>query len=210
MSLYSIFAVFLILSPNLWVYGMTMWHILGLSLGVLPVVLPLVLLSPWSVVPSWVLPSSQMLFRNLLSTLSNAHLGYLHLDRAFLRCCISLLRGSGPVQTVFALWVRVPMTLYLAARLWWLSDCKYWSVWVGFLYTEIDKELSASGLTKVSRKAIVPISWLPSTVNFIAGSILFMHSRNNYLWASCWMTKVSSTNLNQYQGISFQNTPYTS
>ena len=39
-----------------------------------------------------------------LSTLSNAQLGYLHLVRDLLRCCISLIRSSGPVQTVLALW----------------------------------------------------------------------------------------------------------
>ena len=121
-------------------------------------------------------------------------------DRASLRCCYSFFRSSGPVQTVLTLWLRVPMTLYLAARLWWLSHCTYWSVWLGFLYTEIDRELSASGLTKISRNGIAPFSWLPSTVNFIAGSTWLMWFRNNCLWASCWMTKVSSTNLNQYLG----------
>ena len=179
--------------------------------------LPLVLLSPQSVVPSWVLPSSWLLFRNLLWTLSHTHLWYLHLERASLRYCISLLRSSGPVPTVFTLWVRGLMTLYLAARIWWLSHSKYWSVWVGFLYTVIDKEVSASGLTKVSKKGIVPFSWLPSSVSFIAGSILFMCSRNNCLWASYWMTKVSSGNLNQclggwrqYEGLSSQNIPHPS
>ena len=54
--------------------------------------------------------------RNLLCTLSSAHLGYMHLVRAFLRCCISLLRSSGLVWTVFGLWVRVLITLYLAVK----------------------------------------------------------------------------------------------
>ena len=96
------------------------------------------------------------------------HPGYLHLPKAFLRCCISLWKGSGPVQTGMALWVRVTMTLYLAERLWWLSHCKYWSVWAGLQYTVTDKELSASCLIKVSRKGIDPFSWLLSAVNLIA------------------------------------------
>ena len=178
---------------NMTYTGLVLW-------GVPSVMVPFVLLSLWLVLSCWVLPFSQLLVINLLWTLSRAHLGYLHLDRTSLRCCISLLKNSSPVQTVFALWVRVPMTLYLAARLCWLSHCRYWSVWMGFLYTEIDRELSTSSLSKVWRKRMAPFSSLPSTVNFIAGSILFIWSRNNYIWDSCCMTKVSSTNLYQCLG----------
>ena len=200
-----------------WVYGMILSPMLGLSLQRFLSVVPfLVLSAPCSVVSSWMLPSSWLLFRSLLWTLFIAHLGCLHLDRSSLRCYYSLLQSSCPIQTILALWIRVLMTLYLAARLWWLSYCKYWSVWVGFLYIEIDKELSSSGFTKVSRKGIALFLWLPSTVNIIAVSKLLMWSRNNCLLASCWMTKVSSTNLNQclrgwrqYRGPSFQNIPYT-
>ena len=91
--------------------------------GVPSVVLPLVLLSLWLVSSCWVLPFSQLLVINLLWTLSKVIVGYLHLDRASLRCYISTFKSSSRVQTVFALWVRVPMTLYLAAILWWLSHC---------------------------------------------------------------------------------------
>ena len=115
---------------------------------------------------------------------------YLHLTKAFLRCCNSLWRSSGPVQTVLALWVSVPMTPYLADRWWWLSHCKYWSVCVGLWYTVIERELSACSVTKVSRKGMAPFHWVPFTVNLIAGSILLMWSRNACLWACCWMTHV--------------------
>ena len=91
------------------------------------------------------------------------HLGYLHLTRASQRCSNSSLRSSGVVHTVLALWVRVPMTLYLADRL--LSHCKYLSVWMGLWYTAIEREWSTWGMTKVSKKGIAPLSWLPSTVN---------------------------------------------
>ena len=59
---------------------------------------------------------------NLFSTLSKAHLGYLHLVRAFLRCSFSCLSSSGLLHTVWALWERVFITLNLAERLWWLSQ----------------------------------------------------------------------------------------
>ena len=126
---------------------------------------------PWVLLPSWPL-------KTFLSTLSSAHLEYLHLVSTLLTWCNSLVRSSGPVQTTLALWVSVLTILYLAVRLWWLSHCKYSSVGMDFLYTVMDKELSASGLTKVSRKGIVPFPWLPSAVNLIAGSILLIWFRS--------------------------------
>ena len=106
-----------------------------------------------------------------------------------------LLVSSGSVQTVLALWVSVPMTLCLAERLWRLSHCKYWSVCVGLQYTVMDREPSACSVIKVSRKGIAPFPWVPSIVNLIAGSTLFICSRNSCLLACCWMTQVPSTNL---------------
>ena len=103
--------------------------------------------------------SLQLLLINLFWTLFMAQGGYLHLTRASLRCDNSFENSSGLVQTVFALWVNIPMTLYLADKLWWLSHCKYWSVWVGLWYTVNDRELSASGVTKVWCKTL---SWLES------------------------------------------------
>ena len=147
------------------------------------------------------LESAQLLFKSLLCTLLMAPWGFLHLTKAFLRCCSSLWRSSGPVHTVFALWVSVPMTIYLADRLWWLSHCKYWSVCVGLWYTVMERELSACGDIKVSRKGVAPFPWVPSTVNLIAGFILLIWSKNACLWACCWMTHVSSTNLYHTQGV---------
>ena len=93
------------------------------------------------------------------------------------------------------------MTLYFRERLWWLSHCKYWFVCVGLWYTVMDKELSASGITKLWRKGIAPFPWVPSTVNIIAGSMILIWSRNACLWAWCWMTHVSSTNLYHTWGV---------
>ena len=62
-----------------------------------------------------------------------AHLGYLDLSRASLRCCNSSFRSSGEVHTTLALWVSVPMTLYLADRLMMTIPFKYWSVWMDFV-----------------------------------------------------------------------------
>ena len=160
--------------------------------------------------------SSQLFLIYLFWTLLMAQLGYLHLTKASLRCCNSFWKSSGLVQTVLALWVSLPMTLYIVGRLWWLFHCKYWSVWVGLQYTVMDRKLSASGVTKVSRKEMAPLPWLLSTVNLIAASMLLICSRDVCFWTCCWMTKVSSTNLNQCLGgwrqtgeLLSQNVPYT-
>ena len=76
------------------------------------ILLVVVLLVCWRLL---LLESSQLLFKTLCCTLLMAQWGYLHLTKAFLS---SLWRSSRPVQTVFALWVGIPMTLYLADRLW--------------------------------------------------------------------------------------------
>ena len=124
----------------------------------------------------------------------------MHLVRAFLRWSFSFWSNSGLLYMVEALWERVWMTLNLAERWWWLSHCKYWSVCVGFLYTDMDREPSASRLTIVSKKGMDPSSLLSSTVNLMAGSTLFMCWRKPCLLASLWMTKVSSTYLPQNLG----------
>ena len=164
------------------------WSRLVLGLGLLSCRLLLLMLS------------SKLLLMYLFWTLLMDQLGSLHLIKTSLRRCNSFWKSSGMVQTVLALWTSVPMTLYLADRLWWLSHCKYWSVWVGLCYTVMERELSASGVTEVSRKGMAPFPWLPSTVNMIAGSMLSIWSRNACLWACCWMTKVTSTNLSQCLG----------
>ena len=93
----------------------------------------------WAPVVPWLLALSGASLEgilSLLSTLSKAHLGYFHCVRAFLRWVFSLQRSSGLQQTVWALWERVWITLNLVKRWWWLSHCRYWSVWVGLLCTE--------------------------------------------------------------------------
>ena len=42
-------------------------------------------------------------------------------------------RNSGFEHTVLALWVSVLNTLYFVDRLWWISQCKYWSGWADIL-----------------------------------------------------------------------------
>ena len=152
---------------------------------------------PWLLVPAMI---SLIDLLSLFSTLSKAHLGYLHLVRAFLRWSFSCWSNSGLLHTVLALWERVLMTLNLAERWWWLSHCRYWSVCVGFLYTVMDRLPSASGLTMVSKKGMDPSSLLSSTVNLMAGSTLLMHCRKPCLLTSLMMTKVSYTNLCQNLG----------
>ena len=106
------------LSPCPW--GTFRWPALGLYLLVLASA-HVELLGPCVEPSSWLLLllqfSSQLLLVYLFCILFMAHLGYLHFTTASLRCSNSSLRSSGVVHTVLALWVRVPMTMYLAAGL---------------------------------------------------------------------------------------------
>ena len=175
-------------------------------------------LTSWLAAWALLVPPSTTCLEDLLSlpsTLSKAHLAYLQLVRAFLRWSFSLGSNSGLLHTVEALWERVWMTLNLAERWWWLSHCRYWSVCVGFLYTDKDREPSPSGLTIVSKEGMDPSSLLSSTVNLIAGSTLLMCWRKPCLLTSLWMTKVSSTYLcqnlgggEQCLGLCALSTPY--
>ena len=121
----NLLQVCLMPSPKPWTYRMTMCPILGTPPGVIVAcLLPLFPLVSCDVLPTWLLPlSSQLSFISLFCILFMVHLGYLHLTSASLRCCNSSFKSPGVVQTDLALWVSVPMTLYLADMLWWLSHC---------------------------------------------------------------------------------------
>ena len=104
-----------------WWYGTTIcgWLMLSCSglVGLVPLLLFLLEVS----------------FGFLSLTLFRVQVGYLHLFKAEGRCCSSFCRCWGEEHMVLALWNKVPKTLYFDGILWWLSHCKYKSVWVGFL-----------------------------------------------------------------------------
>ena len=85
-------------------------------------------------------------------------LGYLHITRALCICCCSSSICCWLEHVCFALCKRVLMILYLFAMAWRLSHCKYWLVWVGFLYTVVARLPSLCSVTKVSKKGIDPPS----------------------------------------------------
>ena len=82
-----------------------------------------------------------------------AQLGYLHCVGTSSRCFNSSFSSWELEQTAFALCVRVLIALYLQARLWWLSLCRYWSVWMGFLYTLVVNVPSSWGWPKCPGRA---------------------------------------------------------
>ena len=89
------------------------------------------------------------------------------MSRALLMCSYSLCIGFVLAHTVLFLCVRVFKMLYLAERLWWMSQWRYSSVWVGFLYTEVSKY-------------VVP-SWGDKSVQEWNGSI----AAGNVCWTVC-------------------------
>ena len=116
--------VCLMLSPSPCTYGMTMCPALGLALGVVVALLLLLLLGPelsCIVLLTCAFPCSSWLPFNTLFVICLWPTWDTYLINASLRCCNSSSKSPGVVQTDLALWVSVPMTLYLAERLWWLS-----------------------------------------------------------------------------------------
>ena len=69
----------------------------------------------------------------------------------------------------------------------------YWC----FLYTEASTVLSGPGKTEVSEKGMDPLLLGTSVVNCIYGSMEVICYKNSWQCSACWMTKVSSTYLNQ-------------
>ena len=102
-----------------------------------------------------------------------AQFGNWHCCSAVLMCWCSLSSLSCEGETILVLCASVLNTLCLAVMWWLLSQCRYWSVWVGFLYTEVLKVLSCSMVTRVSGNGSEPFC-VGSTVNWICGSWLLL------------------------------------
>ena len=166
--------IFLQLSPIPCIYGMTIYGLL-----LLPLLLA-VLIVPWLVL--------SFLFCLMLA-LVRAHSGYLHHLRVSLRWSSSSFSRCLLEQTVLALCFKVLITLNLAARWWWLFHYKYWSVCVGFLYTDVNREPSSCGITIVSRKGMDPSVLASSVVKWMCGSTLLMCSGNLACFQPQWPQK---------------------
>ena len=76
-------------------------------------------------------------------------------------------------ENVMALCARVLKTLCLAVMWWLLSQCKYCSVWVDFLYTVVLRVLSGWMVMRVSRNGSESCC-VGSTVNWMCGSRLLI------------------------------------
>ena len=116
-------------------------------------------------------------------TLCMAQEGYLHVVNASSMCVNSSFFCSWLEQMLLALCNKEFITLNLLAMEWWLSHCKYWLVWVGFLYMEVDKLPSSFTVTRVSRKGRNPSALVFSAVNWIFSSKLFKCWKNSSLCA---------------------------
>ena len=124
-----------------------------------------------------------------------AHVGYLHLLRAWKRCFSSSCNNCGLEHTVFALWYKVPATLYLDGMVWWLFHFRYRSVCVGFLNTDVFRLPSSSGVMMISRKGMDLSLLTSSQVNLMLGWIELRCCRKLFLLSFLMMVHVSSTYL---------------
>ena len=125
----------------------------------------------------------------LIFILLRVHAGYLHFVRALNGCCSSCCNSWGLEHVVFALWCRVPTTLYLDDIVWWLSHCKYKSVWVGFLYTDVLRLPSSFGVTRAWNHLFWNLHWWIE----VFWSMELTWSRKLLLWAVLMTVNASST-----------------
>ena len=105
-------------------------------------------------------------------------MGYLHLFNAWKRCSSSC-NTSWLEQMVLALWYSVPTTLYLDRIVGWLSHCKYKSVCVGFLYTDVWRLPSSLGVIRISWKGMDPSLLVSSLEN------LYLEGWNSSVPGNC-------------------------
>ena len=122
-----------------------------------------------------------------------AHFGYLHSIRIFFRYGNSSLSSWWLEHIALALCVRPLITLYLQARLWWLSHCRYKSVQMGFLYILLVRIPFLCGVISVFRNGMESSGLFSSTGNMVGGSTELMCCKNSSLFDCCCMTKVSYT-----------------
>ena len=172
--------VFLILSLSPCWYGTTMCKFLLLGMF-------------W---PVWLLFRFVFLigFWLFSLTLLMAYVGYLHFLRAWHRWSSSFCNSCGSEHIVLALCYRVPATLYLEEMVWWLSHCKYRSVWVGFLNTDVLRLPSSFGVIKMSRNGMDPSSLTSLQVNLMFWWMELRYCRKLFLSSFLIMVNVSSTN----------------
>ena len=90
---------------------------------------------------------------------------------------------------------------FLVVIKWSLSQCRYWSVCIGFPYTIVWMVLFSPGVTLVSKNRIEPSVPGCSTVNCMLGSCELMWWSSCVLCSTFWMTRVLSTNLSQWWGV---------
>ena len=104
--------------------------------------------------------------------------------------------ASSEVQMEWHLWWSVRMTPSLCCSGWQEANWRYWSVWVGFLYTENESFPSGPLVVRVSGIARDQ-STSSSLVNCMLGSMLLMWWVRSSMSESQRATKVSSTYLFQ-------------
>ena len=113
--------------------------------------------------------------------------------RTSCRCSDSYSSSLELEHTALTLCLRVLITLYLQARLWWLCHWRYRSVWVGFLEILVVKVPSSWGVTIVSGKGMEPSCFASSVLNWMDASTELMCCRNSSLYDCFNMAIVSST-----------------
>ena len=121
---------------------------------------------------------------------------YPEMERTFFRWLISCSLSSSVEQMMLHRWCKVRITPNLCWRGWLLLNCRYWSVWVGFLYT-VNLSFPVVFLVILASSIAILLSTSSSLENWIAGWIEFMWEVKSSTSESQMATIVSSTYLRQ-------------
>ena len=114
-----------------------------------------VLFAFWYNVPFLALIVTYILFK--------AHVGHVHICNIIHKYSCSVLSRYGVECITLALCISVLTTQYLTDMSWWLSQCRYWSVCLGFLHTLMDNVLFCSSL--MSKNDMEPFGLLYCSIN---------------------------------------------
>ena len=137
----------------------------------------------------------------LIFILLRANAGYLHFVSALYRCSSSCCNNWGVEQMVWVLWWRVPITQYLDGIVWWLSHCKYKSVWVCFLYTVALRLPSSFGVISMSKNGVEPSSVESLLVNWMYWPIELMWSKNFFYVLTGWLWRCHLQIFSRVKGV---------
>ena len=134
----------------------------------------------------------------LILILFKPWMGYLHFGNTSCRSSSSFSKSCRLKQMTLHLWLIVLTTLYTMGMVWWLSNYRYWAVWMSFLHNVVAKVPSGFGMTSMSKNSTDPSAvyfpqWIESIdqMNWCAEETyscwMTLEPKRYHLWVGCYI-----------------------